>query len=319
MSPADGEKVSFPDGVVFVRETGERGGKPLLLINGLGAHTAMWAPLEQALAGYRIIEFDLPGAGQSDIPAKPTSIKGLAQLALTVMDRFGLAQADVLGYSMGGMVAQQLAADAPDRIRRLVLVATTPGVGSVHPSLLPMLNIVTPVRYSSRQLWSTTIGSLVGGRARYDKEWLKQQAALRFEHRPTWRGYLGQMRSMSGWSSLPVLSRITCPTLVVTGDDDPLTPLANSAMMTHGLPNARLVVLAGEGHLVVMDPESRGHEAIRDFLDAETASDSLVWKAGTIVDAEQVRSELAAAGRQLPPLSYANERARRRWLALSVG
>ncbi len=315
MSVTDGETVSFPEGSVFVRETGESDGKPLLLINGLGAHTAMWAPLEQVLQGYRIIEFDLPGAGQSEIPARPISMKGLAQLALAVMNRFGLAQTDVLGYSMGGMVAQQLAADVPRRVRRLVLVATTPGVGAVQPSLIPMLNIVTPARYSSTTLWSSTIGSLVGGRARYDKEWLRQQAALRFEYRPTWRGYLGQMRSMSGWSSLPLLSRITSPTLVVTGDDDPLTPLANSAMMTHGLPQARLVVLAGEGHLVVMDPESQGHHAIRDFLDAETVNQSKVWQRATVVDERYVRSQLATVKRQVPPLSLLNHRARERWLS----
>lgn len=318
MSTTDGEKISFPEGAVFVRETGQRDGKPLLLINGLGAHTAMWAPLEQVLTGYRIIEFDLPGAGQSEIPAKPASMQGLAQLALAVMNRFGLAHADVLGYSMGGMVAQQLAADVPDRVRRLVLVATTPGVGAVQPSLFPMLNIVTPARYSSTTVWSRTIGSLVGGRARHDKDWLRQQAALRFEYRPTWRGYMGQMRSMSGWSSLPLLSRITSPTLVVTGDDDPLTPLANSAMMTHGLREARLAVLPGEGHLVVMDPESRGHEVIRDFLDAETPSSSAVWQNAIDVDEQYVRSQLATVRRQVPPLSFVNARARQRWLALSA-
>jgi pimeloyl-ACP methyl ester carboxylesterase len=85
------------------------------------------------------------------------------------MDHLGIRRADVLGYSMGGIVAQQLAADVPERLRRLLLLATTPGRGAVQGDLKAMLNIMTPARYLSPQLYAKTIGSLVGGReARYE-------------------------------------------------------------------------------------------------------------------------------------------------------
>lgn len=90
----------FPEARVHVRAFGE--GPPLLLINGLGAHTAMWEPLEKVLAGFRIVEFDLPGAGRSDVPWRPVSIKRLASLAVSVMNKFEMEEPDVLGYSMGG-------------------------------------------------------------------------------------------------------------------------------------------------------------------------------------------------------------------------
>jgi len=214
--------MSFPEARVYVRELGE--GPPLLLINGLGAHSAMWAPLERTLSGFHIIEFDLPGAGQSDVPWKPVSVKRLASLSVSIMDHFGMKRSDVVGYSMGGIVAQQLAADAPERVRRLVLLATSPGRGQMQGDLRAMINIMTPLRYMSRHAYARSIGSLVGGRARHDIAWIAEQGALRLKHPPSWRGYLGQLYSLASWSGLPLLGGINAPTLVVIGDDDPLTP-----------------------------------------------------------------------------------------------
>lgn len=79
-----GRLIRFPDARVYVREVGE--GPPLLLINGLGAHSAMWETLERTLSGLRIVEFDLPGAGQSDIPWRPVSIRRLASLSRSILD-----------------------------------------------------------------------------------------------------------------------------------------------------------------------------------------------------------------------------------------
>ena len=316
MSPHTGTQLTLPGGRVFVRETGE--GPPLLLINGLGAHTAMWECLERALPGRRIVEFDLPGAGQSRSPGRAPSIRQLARLAAAVMDHFGMRRGDVLGYSMGGMVAQQLASDLPHRVRRLVLVATTPGIGAVQGELMVLLNILTPARYSSPRLWASTIGTLAGGRARHDKEWVAQQGRMRLHHQPTWRGYVGQLSSMSRWSGLPLLAGITCPALVVCGDDDPLAPMVNSMMMAHLLPNGRLLVLPREGHLLVMDDQSRCHSAIRDYLDAVDLSRSDVWSRAGTVSVMDLHIALRAIPRQAPPLSVLNALARRRWLGARV-
>src|SRR5690242_2646722 len=97
-------------------------GRPVLLLNGHGAHVAMWGPLEQTLEGFQLIEFDAPGTGGSRTPPYPISIPALASLAARVLDEVDVSTADVIGYSMGGMVAQQLAASQPQRVRRLVLV-----------------------------------------------------------------------------------------------------------------------------------------------------------------------------------------------------
>ncbi|GAC1309351.1 MAG: hypothetical protein NVSMB16_05760 [Acidimicrobiales bacterium] len=314
VSTDGGRLVRFSQGTVYVRETGS--GEPLLLLNGLGAHTGMWKALEDNLPGFHIVEFDLPGAGQSPTPGRPIGIPQLATLAVEVMDRYGLQRPDVLGYSMGGMVAQQLASKYPERVRRLVVAASTPGVGAIQVNLFAMLNVVTPARYLSPRIYSRTIGSMVGGRARSDPEWVSKQAAIRLEHRPSWKGYLSQIRSMAGWSSLPRLPKVTAPTLVIAGGDDPLAPPTNAMMIAYLIPEARLLILEDEGHLMMVDEQGAGHAAVREFLTTPDYATSDVWRRAAVVKASDVRGALARAPRQLPPLSLFDSRARRRWLHL---
>jgi pimeloyl-ACP methyl ester carboxylesterase len=232
------------------------------------------------------------------------------------MDEFGVERAHVLGYSMGGIVAQQLAHDAPERVERLVLVATSPGVGAVQGDIKALLNIVTPLRYLSPRLYTKTIGSMAGGRARHDPAWAAEQGELRLTRPPSWRGYLGQLHSMRSWSGLPLLGDITHPTLVVAGDDDPLTPVVNGMMVAHLLRNGRLLVVPGEGHLMVLDADSRAHPAIRDFLSAKDLDRAPVWNEAAKVEAEDVEAALEGTSWQLPPWSVFNDRARQRWLQM---
>jgi len=314
MSMVTESKMQFDDATVHVRVTGD--GPPVVLINGLGTHTAMWAVLERELSTCRVIEFDLPGAGQSEVPRRPWSMKQLARLTVAVMHECGVDRADMLGYSMGGMIAQQVAADSPDRVRRIVLAASTPGVGAVQGNIKALLNIVTPIRYLSSGAYEKTIGSLAGGRARYDKAWVAEQGKLRREHAPSWRGYFGQLASMKSWSALPMLAGIRHPVLVLAGDDDPLTPVVNAMMLSYLLPNGRLKVFPDEGHLMMLDSTSPALPAIREFLAADDLDAAPVWQTAKSVTAEELRTALAQPGFQLPPWSITNARMRRQWLGL---
>jgi pimeloyl-ACP methyl ester carboxylesterase len=295
---------------ILVRDVGS--GPPVLLVNGLGAHTAMWATLERALSGLHVISFDAPGAGQSTTPRLPVSVRGVAQIARGVLDHFDVERADVVGFSMGGIVTQQLCADAPHRVRRAVLVATSPGVGGVHGNAAAMLNIATPVRYLSRRMYMHTIGSLAGGRARTDVDWLARHGALRLRHPPSIRGYLGQLASLAGWSGLPLLEHIVHPVLVVTGDDDPLTPVANAMLLTHLLPHGRVLVARGEGHLLLMDEDSRALEPIARFLAADDPEPD--WGAAQPVTAAELKTALDEVGVQLQPFGVLSALQRRRFV-----
>src|SRR4030095_15284895 len=112
---------------VFVTVTGE--GDPLLLVPGLGNNVGMWVPFMQQFPNRRIIRLDAPGTGLSSTPLFPISVLKLADLLGAVLDDRGIAWADVIGFSYGGAVAQQLAFDHPTRVRRLVLAATNCGIG----------------------------------------------------------------------------------------------------------------------------------------------------------------------------------------------
>lgn len=199
----------------------EGSGPALLLINGLTRRLESWEPFVAALRNRTVVTFDAPGVGESPEPIVPLSIKMLANVAVSVLDEVGLDRVDVLGISHGGAVAQQFAVAYPARLNRLVLVATSCGVGSVPGNL--------------RALNDLTIES--GARA-----WPEMASAL-------WRSW-----AIACWSSLPFLGAIAAPTLVICGTNDTVTPPANSRMLAGRIPNASLTMVPG-GH-DLQDPHS---------------------------------------------------------------
>jgi pimeloyl-ACP methyl ester carboxylesterase len=120
-------------------------GPSVLLINGLGASIALWEPLHQDLADFRVISFDAPGSGRSSTPRVPYTIGALADVVANLLDVLGEEAVDVVGYSFGGALAQQFARDYPHRVRRLVLGATTCGWGGLSGTVPSVLSVLTPV------------------------------------------------------------------------------------------------------------------------------------------------------------------------------
>lgn len=284
---------------IHTRVVGE--GPPVLLINGIGTHTAMWQAIEGVIDDVQLIEFDAPGTGQSEMPPYPVSIPALAWIATGVMEAVGVKRADVVGYSLGGIVAQQLAFQSPERVRRLVLASTGVGWGGVPGHALAMLNVMTPLRYWSPAFYEKTIGSLVGGRARTDREWVRSHGRVRLQAPPTTRGYLGQIWSVGTWTTLPLLSRIQAPTLVVTGGDDPLMPAVNSKLLASRIPDARVLLAPEEGHLLLMDTDSTVLAKIGSFLTATDLADDPVWQDAEVVDDVHFREAAGSVARMAQP------------------
>lgn len=293
-----GERYYRIDGVrMKVRDVGE--GRPILLINGLGGHTSMWAPLESHLPGRRVISFDAPGLGDSGTVWPPPTIGMAADLVAHLLDALGIDETDVLGYSFGGAVAQQLAFTHRGRVRRLVLGATLPGWGAVMGETRSMALAWNPLRYYSRSFYDRTIGTLAGGQARDDLEFRAHHVNERLSGQPRWLAFYGQIMALSTWTSLAWLERIEAPTLVLTGDDDPLVPMANSYLLARRIRRARLVVAPGEGHLLLFDVRTAAASHIQEFLDAPDFADSATWRNGLrVTDAEL--SEILRASRSGP-------------------
>ena len=255
------------DGVrlrVAIRGTG----RPLLLLMGIGGNLEMWAPFEDALDGKLVqtITVDAPGTGGSSPYRWPRRMGGLAQTMDRMLDALGYDQVDVLGVSFGGALAQQLAHQAPARVRRLVLAATGPGLGGVPGSPRVLFALATPRRYYQPDYFRRVAGMIYGGGARRDPDATLHGSLARFAHAPSMRGYLAQIYAITGWTSVPWLRRLPQPTLVLAGDDDPIVPLVNGRLLGRLIRNARLQIVPGGGHLFLLEHPDEIATLVTDFL-----------------------------------------------------
>ncbi len=238
---------------------------PLLLCNGIGARLEMLQPFVDALDPKQpVIRFDMPGIGGSPQPVFPYHLWTLAPMLTELLDKLGYQQADVLGISWGGGLAQQFALRYPARVRRLVLVATGTGALMVpgHPRVLR--HMLTPRRHRSPDHAARIAGEIYGGSMREDPS--RTSELLRATAGPgPGRGYYYQLLAAVGWTSLPLLPMLRQPTLILAGDDDPLSPLANARIMHRLIPRSELKIYRG-GHLNLVSEPKHMAAMVAEFL-----------------------------------------------------
>jgi poly(3-hydroxyalkanoate) depolymerase len=254
-------------------------GSPLLLLTGIGASLELSVPFERALNshGVQTLSLDAPGTGKSSRYQRPRRMRGLAGTIERTLEALGYERVDVLGVSFGGVLAQQLAHQAPQRVRRLVLASTAAGVpflGGVPGSPRPLLALATPRRYQSPAYYRRIAGSLYGGEARRDPDALLHGAIVRFSEAPSLRGYLEQLYAISFWTGLPWLWRLRQHTLVLVGDDDPIIPVVNGRILSRVIPRARLEIMRGGGHLFLLERPAEVAVLVAEFLKREQSDES---------------------------------------------
>jgi poly(3-hydroxyalkanoate) depolymerase len=250
---------------------GTGAGVPLLLVNGIGASLELLQPFVDELdPALDIIRFDVPGVGGSPLPARPYRFTGLCRLMARLLSALGYGEADVLGISWGGGVAQHFAVFQRERCRRLVLVSTATGALMVPARPAVLAQMVTPRRYRDPGHLVAVAPDLYGGSARTEPD--RVRALMHTESRVgSTRGYLYQLAAGAGWTSLPFLPLIRRPTLIVSGDDDPLIPLANARLMHSLIPHSQLHVFHG-GHLGLVTEAAEVAPVIGRFLAADAGS-----------------------------------------------
>ena len=233
-------------------------GPPLLLCNGIGMRLEALQPFVDALdPAIEVIRFDAPGVGGSQLPNLPYRFTTLALLLRDMLHNLGHQQADVLGISWGGGLAQQFALCNPRLCRRLILVATATGPQTmVPPNPLPLVKNLVLRRY----------GDLWGGSAKTNPDELTR-ALRKAQISPLSMGYLYQNTAALGFTTLPLLPLIRQRTLVLTGDDDPIIPVANGRILAAGIPHATLHVYHG-GHVELVTRPSLLTPLITSFLAA---------------------------------------------------
>jgi poly(3-hydroxyalkanoate) depolymerase len=240
-------------------------GPPLLMCCGVGASFDVLDPLVEALdPDLTVVRFDVPGVGGSPTPLLPYTFWQLAHLSDAMMRTLGFDEYDVLGYSWGGGLAQQQAWQYRRRVRRLVLVCTGSGVLMVPGSPWILLRMMSPRRFRDPAYAERLAPDLYGGGARRHREQVSH-LFRDLEQAGNARGYVYQLLAAAIWTSLPFLPTISQPTLVVSGDSDPIIPVANARILSTLIPRARLHLFHG-GHIdPVIEPMTVAPQ-ISEFL-----------------------------------------------------
>ncbi len=246
-------------------KTGPDDTPPLLMFNGIGANLELAFPFLEELKGRGAVIFDIPGVGGSPMPALPYRPSVLARMAKNLCYILGYEQVDVSGVSWGGGLAQQFAHQYPKMCRKLILAATSAGWVMIpgNPSVLSKMTNIK--RYTDKGYMRSIAAEIYGGDFRNDETLINIHAD---GMRPASNaGYVLQLLAMVGWTSAHWLWSIKQPTLVMSGTDDPLIPVANANFLATMIPDAKLELI-DNGHLFLVTRPKDSARMIEEFLDA---------------------------------------------------
>ena len=240
----------------------------VLLIMGLAYPAAMWFRLVPALAErYRVVRIDNRGAGLTgDVPGAPYSVETMAADCLAVLDDAGLTQAHVVGISMGGLMAQELALTVPERVRSLCLMATHPGIA--HAVIDPeTLKLVTAGRAAMTPQEAAEASIPFNYAPATPRERIEEDWAVRFPLAATPEGYANQVAGTLPWTRYDELPSITVPTLVVHAELDRLVLPDNGRILADRIPGAELVTVPDANHVLMTDQPEQVSKILLDWLD----------------------------------------------------
>jgi pimeloyl-ACP methyl ester carboxylesterase len=246
-------------------------GPPLLLLNGFGATKDDWDPSFRDMLGdgSRMICPDNRGVGASPDAPPSLSVAMMADDVIALMDARGIVAAAVAGWSMGGFVAQEIAARQPERVRRLVLLSTDPGgpdavrasadaearlrdhSGTPRERAMRLLRLLFPPAVAAQM--DADYGELVAAaRAALSDDCLRAQE--------------GAMDRWYEAADPGRLAAISVPTLIAHGTEDVVIPFANAELLAEGIADSRMVAFDGCGHAFMAQEPDRAGELIREFL-----------------------------------------------------
>jgi 3-oxoadipate enol-lactonase/4-carboxymuconolactone decarboxylase len=238
---------------VNYRIEGPAAAPALLLINSLGSDLSLWEPiLPELLRHFRVIRYDQRGHGASPVPNGPYQVSDLGADALALLDRLGVQRAHVCGTSLGGMVSLWLAVHAPERIDRLAVICSSARLGPAQAwqerAALVRAQGTSAVAQAVVGRWFTVqfAQSAKAAIARYEAMVANTPA----------EGYAASCEAIARWDITADLAKISAPTWILAGHDDPATPPAHSYLMAGLIPGARIDVIAQAAHLAFAERPS---------------------------------------------------------------
>ena len=237
--------------------TGEAFPPALVLVHGAGGTHRHWPEELRALPGRRVVSLDLPGHGGSASRGRP-SVAGYARSVLEALDELGVASAVMGGHSMGGAVALSLALDAPGRVEGLVLVGTGARL-RVSPAALEATADPGAAATAAQVLAEVSFGAGAGEALRRELAEAYEAAAPGLVH--------GDLLACDAFDVMDRLGEIHVPTLVVCGAEDRMTPPKYARFLRDRVAGARLELVPGAGHMVMLERPAAVATAVGAFLD----------------------------------------------------
>lgn len=249
-------------------------GEPLVLIMGFAAPRWAWFFQTRAFRKYyKVITFDNRGVGKTDKPSEPYTIKTMADDTIGLMNYLGIDKAHILGYSMGGIIAQELIINYPERVKKLILSSTLPTIRQITSEMREALSLGEDFSFSEEDIKRVDI-----------RKALSVLVALGFNRRlyrmilvpiaPIYvrlvglKGLMGQIEAIAGCNTLERLHTIQAPTSVIVGTGDKAAPPRSSEVIASRIPNAKLVKVEGGSHGYIWEMPGRFNKAVLDFLRA---------------------------------------------------
>lgn len=261
-------KAPTRDIITYYEEAGK--GEPLLLIMGLGGDLQGWALQVPELAKhFRVITYDNRGAGRSSAPDRPYSIRQMAGDAAALLDHLGIEKAHVLGFSMGGYIAQELVLNYPNRVGRLALLATAAAIDGYGRAVVRAMMDIRRSNMSREQVVRALAPFLYSPEL-LDDEDRYERAILNSVNNPYAQsdvGFLRQAEAILGFDAADRAAGIKHPTLVAVGKDDILVPPRNSEKLASLIPGATLKKLSG-GHIGCIEYPREYNETFIEFFSA---------------------------------------------------
>lgn len=241
----------------------------LTLIQGVGLDRTGWGPAIEKLGGrFRLVLLDNRGSGGSDAPAQSVRIDDMVRDVVAVLGDAGIARSHVLGASLGGIVAQELAVEHPDLVGRLVLVATTPGWPFAFPmpvgSMLLMAALRNlPPETARRRL----VENALSPQTLREHPELAEQLIEHHRSRPLdYRAVSAQAFAGAAYLGSGIQARIRAATLVLHGGADKVVDARNGKLLADRIPGAELVIFPELGHLLFWEDPERFAAAVTEFL-----------------------------------------------------
>jgi pimeloyl-ACP methyl ester carboxylesterase len=262
------QKVTVGDINIAYKQLGKSNAKPIILITGLGATMDMWSPLlleQLTSSNYSVTIFDNRGAGNTTAGTKQFSISQFAKDTAGLLDALKIAKADVLGWSLGSYIAQELTLTNPDKVSNLILYASGCGGQDATPTSPKIIQIITNASLSIQERIEKQIPFL------FPTKWFKAN--------PDYLNYVPipkesvsaqiirqQLKAVAIWTgTCNAISNITQPTLVIVGTDD--APLQDSLMLARIIPGSWLVQIRDAGHGLMYQYPSEFNRVLMTFLE----------------------------------------------------